>query len=316
MPRAYVVTELGALSSATADFDVLGLGSVSIDVVLRVESWPAADTKVRVQSRECHLGGLTGRALEATAKLGGRCAYAGRLGTDEDSRIVAASLTAAGIDITHAAVDPAHGVVHSTIIASTAGATRNVFSNPAPATGAHDTLPSKNVIRSARVLLVDHHGIAGSIRAARIAREAHIPIVGDFERDDAPGFRELLDLVDHLILSVDFARRVTRTTNAEDAIAALWNTSREIVVLTAGANGCWSRERSMERPALHPAVSIEAIDTTGCGDVFHGAYALALSEGRPPCERLTLASGAAAFKACCQRLGTRAEVESLVHSAA
>jgi sugar/nucleoside kinase (ribokinase family) len=84
---------------------------------------------------EQHLGGLTGRALEAAAKLGARCAYAGRLGTDEDSRVVAASLAAAGINTTHAVIDPAHGVVHSTIIASVGGATRNVFSNPASATG-------------------------------------------------------------------------------------------------------------------------------------------------------------------------------------
>src|SRR5688572_3712423 len=100
-----------------AKFDVLGLGSVSIDEVLRVEYWPKPDSKVRVQSRERRLGGLTGLALATAARLGARCAYAGRLGTDEDSRSVACALNEAGIDTTHAPVDWPYGVVHSTVIA-------------------------------------------------------------------------------------------------------------------------------------------------------------------------------------------------------
>jgi sulfofructose kinase len=98
----------------------------------------------------------------------------------------------------------------------------------------------------------------------------------------------------------------------EEAIAALWNTSREVVVLTAGATGCRYRDRSLEASRLHPAVPVEATDTTGCGDIFHGAYALALAEGLSLVERLALASAAAAFKASKQRLGTREEIESLL----
>jgi sulfofructose kinase len=296
-------------------FDVLGLGSVSIDEVLQVENWPAADTKVRVRSRESHLGGLTGRARAAAAKLGARCAYAGRLGTDEDSRAVAAALTAAGISVEHAASDPAYGVVRSTIIAALDRATRNVFSNPAPATGAHEGLPSEDVIRSARVMLVDHHGVAGAIRAAKIARDAGIPVVGDFERDDDPRFRELLALVDHLILSAQFAKRITRTETVDEALCALWDGSRAVVILTGGEKGCWFCDPPGSVARHYPALPVEATDTTGCGDIFHGGYAAALAEGRSLPDRLALASAAAAFKASEQRLGTRGEVEALLASA-
>ena len=140
-------------------------------------------------------------------------------------------------------------------------------------------------------------------------------MVGDFERDDHPRFRELLALVDHLILSAAFAKRITRTETVEDALSALWDGSRAMVILTDGEKGCWFRDGSANVARHYPALPVEATDTTGCGDIFHGGYAVALAEGRSFAERLALASGAAGFKASEQRLGTRAEVEALLASA-
>jgi ribokinase len=294
----------------SAAFDILGLGSVSIDEVLRVESWPAPDTKLRVQSRERRLGGLTGLALAAAAKLGARCAYAGRLGTDEDSHAVNAALNDAGIDTVQAVVDSAYGVVRSTVITATREGTRNVFSHPASTTGAHETLPADEIIRKSRVLMIDHHGIDGSIRAAHVAGSAGIPIVADFERDDHPRFPELLELVDHLILSWGFAKRVTGAESTAEAIASLWNSKRETVILTTGVTGCWVRERHSSKVERHPAIHIEATDTTGCGDVFHGAYAAALAQTLDLPGRLMVASAAAAFKASRHALGTWEEIDN------
>jgi len=293
-----------------AAFDILGLGSVSIDEILRVQSWPAPDTKLRVESRERCLGGLTGLALAAAAKLGARCAYAGRLGTGEDSNAVIAALNGAGIDTGHAVIDPAYGVVRSTVIAATRDGTRNVFSHPASATGAHETLPADEIIRKSRVLMIDHHGIDGSIRAAHAARSAGIPIVADFERDDHPRFPELLALVDHPILSWGFAKRITGAESTAEAIASLWNSNRETVIVTTGVTGCWVRDRDSSKVERHPALRVAATDTTGCGDVFHGAYAAALAQARDLPGRLMVASAAAAFKASRHGLGTWEEIDN------
>ena len=95
------------------------------------------------------------------------------------------------------------------------------------------------MIRAARVLLVDHFGVAGMIRAARIARDARIPVVADFESADDPQFPTLLALVDHLILSRDFAAHVTGQQDPATAVRALWTAERRAAVVTCGREGCW-----------------------------------------------------------------------------
>ncbi len=81
----------------------------------------------------------------------------------------------------------------------------------------------------------------------------------------------------------------------------MWQEDREIVVVTDGANGCWYRSRESEEVKHRPAFEVDAIDTTGCGDVFHGAYCWALLQNLPIDERIRFASAAAAVKAT--RLG-------------
>ncbi len=273
--------------------DVLGLGSVALDDILLVEAWPEADAKVRVISRTSRLGGLTGHALVAAAKAGARCAYAGRLGLDHDSETTGRALAEAGIDLAAAAYGQEHGVVRSVIISAKQGGTRNVFSHATGLTGAHEDLPTENVIRDASVVLVDHHGIDGSIRAAKLAKA----IVADFERDDHPRFAELLALVDHLILGAAFAQRITGASSPGDAAQRLWRSTRQVVIITAGAEGCWWVSDSEMQPQHHPAVRVETHDTSGCGDVFHGTYAAQLAAGAPLAERIRAATAAASLHA-------------------
>lgn len=293
--------------------DVLGLGSVAVDELLYVDAFPAPDTKLRVAHRERRCGGLTGVALLAAARLGARCAYAGRLGTDSASAFVEKAFAQAGIDTQHAPRAAEHRVVESTIVVATQTGTRNVFSHSPGHTGAHDTLPSADAIRAARVLLVDHHGIPGSIRAAGIARAAGRAVLGDFERDDDPRFRELLALVDHLILSESFARRITGAASPAEAAARLWSPDRQAVIVTCGGGGCWFAHGGAAQHS--PAFKVAVIDTTSCGDVFHGAYATALAAGMEVAGRIRFASAAAALKAArrsAEPLPTRAEVEALL----
>jgi sugar/nucleoside kinase (ribokinase family) len=135
------------------------------------------------------------------------------------------------------------------------------------------------------------------IRAARIARDAGLPVVADFERDPGPRFPELLGLADHLIVSRDFALRLTGARTPAEAAAALWQKERCVVVITAGAAGYHYLTQDLLPEVRHrPAFPVAALDTTGCGDVFHGAYASALARGMAVEARLEFASAAAALK--------------------
>ena len=277
-------------------FDLLGLGSTSVDEVLYVEAFPAPDTKTRVIRAERTCGGLTGRALVAAARLGASCAYAGRLGFDEYSRLIEENFAREGIDTSYAPRAGESSVVVSTIVVGLGTGTRNVFSRSSGMTGAHDRLPAAEVIRNARTLLVDHHGVKGAIRACRLARSAGIPVVADIERADDASFGDLLAAVDHLVVSKAFACRLTGARSAKDAASALWSPQRSAVVVTSGARGCWFTESGRRVDHFHTP-SVEARNTSGCGDVFHGAYAAGLAFGADMKQRLEMASAAAALYA-------------------
>jgi sugar/nucleoside kinase (ribokinase family) len=134
--------------------------------------------------------------------------------------------------------------------------------------------------------------------AARIAHAAGVPIVADFERGEMPGFPELLGLIDHLIISRDFAAQLTGEADPRTAAAKLWTDQRQVVVVTGGAEGCWYLAGSPQAGPQHfPAFPVAVVDTTGCGDVFHGAYAAALVRGLDLPERIRFAAAAAALKA-------------------
>jgi ribokinase/sulfofructose kinase len=129
-------------------------------------------------------------------------------------------------------------------------------------------------------VLVDHIGVAGMARAARVARAAGIAVVADFERDPGPGFPALLAPADHLVVGRDFAARLTGEADPAAAARALWRVDRAAAVVTCGASGCWAAEGpGPGAPRHRPAFAVATVDTTGCGDVFHGAYAAAPERG-------------------------------------
>lgn len=280
-------------------FDILGLGCTAVDDLLYVENYPAADSKMPIRRWERHGGGLTGTALVAAARMGARCQYAGGLGHDELSQFVQRRFQEEGIALDYLDRQDAHRPIHSVIIVDETRQTRTIFYHTEGVAGARTDWPTEDVIRAARVLFVDHYGIPGMIRAARVATAAGIPVVADFESLPAETqFAELVDLVDHPVISLEFARRWSGCEHPADAARALWNTSRKAVVVTCGSDGCWYvGGPDAPRPHHQPAMRVAVVDTTGCGDVFHGAYAAGLVEGLDLTQRVRLASAAAALKA-------------------
>ncbi len=277
--------------------DVLGLGCTAVDDLVFVPQFPAADSKLRVSRRERHCGGLTATALVAAARLGARAAYAGTLGEDADSAFVQAALEQAGVQTGRVVRRPGVRPVRSVILVDERTGSRTILYDVSRAAGAHPRRPAAGVVARSRVLLVDGWGMEGQIRAARLARRLGVPVVGDLESFDRPRFAELLALTDHLIVSEDFARRYTGATGAAEGAQRLWRPDRAVVVVTCGAQGGWWLAAGMAGPRPYAAFPVRVVDTTGCGDVFHGAYAAVLARGLPLEERLRVAAAAAALKA-------------------
>jgi sugar/nucleoside kinase (ribokinase family) len=278
--------------------DILGLGCTAVDELLYVDAYPPEDGKTPVRRRDRQCGGLTATAMVAGARLGRRCAFAGTLGNDEASQFVVNRFVEEGIDVALICRREEARPVRSTIIINPNRQTRTIFYDPKDVFGADPLWPEEDVIRRARVLLVDDYGVEGMIRAATICRAAGIPVVADFEIGGHPLFPTLLELVDHLVLSRAFAQKLTGEHDPAAAARTLWRPGRRAVVVTCGVEGCWyvTRERP-DAPCHQPAIVVEAVDTTGCGDVFHGGYAAALAYGWDIPTALRFAATAAGLKA-------------------
>ena len=165
-------------------WDVLGLGCVAVDDLLYIPVYPPPDSKVRVRRRERQCGGLTGTALVAAARLGARCAFAGVLGDDEDSRFVKDAFRREGVDVSPIVHRAEARPIRSTILVDEGRHTRTIFFDLAGSTGADPEAPDAEVIRAARVLFVDHYGMEGMARAANRPR-------GGVARRRRPGARRV-----------------------------------------------------------------------------------------------------------------------------
>ena len=278
-------------------FDVVGLGASSIDELLWVARFPEADSKIPVLRRARHCGGIGATSLVAAARLGSRTAYAGTLGTDEHSQFVVDALNLKGVHTEHVHVYPGAMPVLSVILLDESRKTRTIIYDSGGIVGPEDDWLPTELLVNARVLLVDYLRIDLMIRAARVARAAGTAVVGDLEDASAPRVAELLEVVDHLVLSSSFAAAFTGERSPARAAECLAAPGRSVVV-TCGADGSWYLPEAGPRDPVHqPAFLVDAVDTNGCGDVFHGAYASALARGLALPDRVRFASAAAAISA-------------------
>ncbi|MFO7697451.1 MAG: PfkB family carbohydrate kinase [Anaerolineae bacterium] len=279
-------------------YDVLGFGAIALDDLLYLERFPDADTKVPIMDSVRQGGGLTATALVAVARLGGRAAYAGVLGDDSFSREAIEGLESEGVDCSHVLRQEGAGPVRAIVLIDKTTGYRTILYDARHLTTRDPETLSDDLLAQARVLFLDQRiASSGAVMAAR-AHALGIPVVADVERLTDPGVHEMMDLTDHLIVGQALAALLTGETDPERAAEALWRESRTAAVVTAGGRGSWYR--TADAPVRHqPIFPVTVVDTTGCGDVFHGAYALQLARGAsiPDCVRY--AAAAAALKATC-----------------
>ena len=241
-------------------------------------------------------GGPAANAAVTVARLGLRSAFAGYLGNDPWADRILKEFHDEGIHtdfiVRGSAPTPISAILvkpdgKRTVI-NYHGDTENLPADSLDLSGVH-----------ARAFLFDGHQPWLSLALVDIAKQTGIPTILDAGSVHI-GTRSLAEKVDYLVCSEKFAVEYTGQEDPEQAAARL-NELAPTIIITLGRNGLvWSRNGTVHH--LH-AFEVEVMDSTGAGDVFHGALAASLAEGRDWEETLRFASAAAAIS--CTRLGAR-----------
>lgn len=303
-------------------FDVLGVGLASLDLLCLVGRFPEPDTKSAMLAFSRQGGGQIGTALAAVARLGGRAAFLGKLGDDDVGRAARESLGAEGVDLSRLITVPGMPSLLAVILVEAGSGRRTILVQQDPrSTIAAEEVPA-DVVASARAVHLDTHEVAGALAAAAHARASGTVVSLDAERI-RPGVERLVPLVDYLVAAQDFPRAFTGLADDRAALEALASLGPPVVVQTLGAAG--ARALVAGRHLEVPGFAVPVVDTTGAGDVFHGAFLLAMLEAvetpaaaAPAAVRraIRFANGAATMK--CRALGgragipTRAELEAFL----
>jgi len=275
--------------------EILGVGTVTIDNFIFVEKYPTSDQKEKIVAEHRSFGGLVGTALATAARFGGRCVYWGIVGVESDSRSVIEGLSDAGIECINLIEKRGVHAVHSYIIADESLHTRTIFfSDPLCVMPEREQI-DKSIFKTVKVLLTDQTGI----EAARYAKQLGIPVVADMDWLGRSDEQEFMEIVDHLVLSAEFARSVVNKDNPAEIVHSLQEIGdRVCTAVTFGAEGCYfSSKTDEDRVKRIPAFNVPARETTGCGDVFHGAYAFALTLNYSIHECMLFASAASSLYA-------------------
>lgn len=291
-----------------ASFEIVGLGLATVDVMTLTPRLPGPDDVFAVDEIVVQGGGPVATALVAAARLGASTAYLGAIGSGRWGREVDAGFARYGVDASYARHGGEGEQSLSVILVQAASGRRSILYRPGTLPDlAPDEAPAA-VVEGARILHLDGGHLVAALHAARLARAAGVTVSFDGGAGEKwPGIEELLPLVDVMVVARQFA--ATYTGEADPAAAGpalLREYGPQEVVITDGERGAWywdGRER------LHrPAFSVDVVDTTGAGDVFHGAYLFAHLREWGPARRLAFAGATAALK--CRRVGGRAGIPS------
>lgn len=279
---------------------VVGLGACVLDTLIHCNTYPTQDTKQKAESIFLAGGGPVGNALVVMSKLGVQTEVIGGFGADSAGAYLLDDFKKYGVGVDNATVCQGKTSFVSYIVLAADKATRTcVFDR--------GTVPDEpnnlrlSAIDYADVLHLDGNYLECAITAAKYAKQRGVKVSLD-AGGLYNGIERLLPFVDLLIPSAEFALGLTGETQIEGAMRVLHERySPEILVVTDGSNGgyFWLDGRAWH----YDSVKVEAVDTNGAGDTFHGAFVTAYCRGKNVAESCAFASQVAAFK--CAHNGLR-----------
>ena len=283
------------------DIEVVGLGQASLDFLGITSSFPRENEKSELQNVEIQCGGPASTAMVTLARLGIRTSFLGSISDDFFGREIVKGLQKEGVDFSLLTIRPGHTSQVAFIAISPQNGNRTIFWHR----GSVPPLKREEVALAhfpkAGILHVDGLMMEAAIEAARQAREMGWKIVMDAGtlRQGSP---DLIRFVDIVVASEGFAKALVGPgAPMEKALEAFVEMGAGKAVITLGAQGSVGCENG--RIIFQRSYPVMAIDTTGAGDVYHGAYIYGVLQHWDMAACMRFASAIAAMK--CRRIGAR-----------
>jgi sulfofructose kinase len=285
--------------------DVVGVGLNATDTLIPVQHYPAAGSKVEFRSANVLPGGQVATAMVACQSWGLRTRYVGKVGDDPAAALHRAEFARLGVE-THLLTAQGCPSQQAFILVDDAGERTVLWKRDDRLALRLGDLRQEWIL-NARALHLDGHDTAAATLAATWARAAGIPVIADLD-ELYPGVDALLPLIDYLITSRDIPGRISGESDLRKSLPAVSSRyGARLTAATLGPEGVLAYDGAQFHYA--PAYLVQAVDTTGAGDIFHAGFIYGLLQGWPLQRQLEFACAAAALN--CTGIGARGHIAAL-----
>ncbi len=292
------------------DYDIVGIGVSTLDVLTIVEDFAASEGVQQAIEAKFQGGGPVATALVAAAKLGAKVAMLDSLGDDFVGQSILKEFKRHGVLTSQIKISPDTISSLASVWIRERDGKRSIAYRPgtAPELTPED-LPLE-VIKKAKILHLNGRHIQCCLAACSLAKEHQVKISFDGGAGRyRPELEPLIPWIDICIVAKDFAEQYSQSNNINYAAQCFLDRGCELVVITDGERGSYIYSEQIEHfhcPAFPVA---KVVDTTGCGDVYHGVFLFSLASGLTLAESARRASAAAAINT--QNIGGRGKLITL-----
>jgi sulfofructose kinase len=283
--------------------DIVCVDYPVMDFLIQVNKIPPSNGAGSFEQVSWQGGGNGSTAIVAAARLGAKTGMVGIVGNDQYGRCCINDFKRHGVDISHIAIDEKGSTAFCICLAETSTKMRTFIGSQDSCRQMNPNELDKEYITSAKYLHIARLDEA-AIEAAKIAKDNGVKVSIDAGRYD-PLVIENIALFDVFIASEFFYEGIFDNKDYKNNCAELQGMGPEIVVVTLGANGCVGIQNGnyFEIPTFN---EVRVVDTTGAGDVFHGAFIYGLLQGWDAEKAAIFSNAVSSIK--CTRLGGRTAI--------
>ena len=282
------------------------MGLNSVDFLSLVPEFPTLNSKMEILQFSKQGGGQVATAMVALSRWGIRTKYIGKVGDDELGAFSLNSLRQDGVDVSFVTIEPNAISQFAMIIVDRASGERTILWNRDKQLMYREGELRREELCSGKILHLDGHDLRAALQSAQWAKEEGIPTVIDLDKIE-PLTSELIKKIDFVITSSNFPTLFTGISDREKALIEMQRQTPGFLCATLGREGAVALvEGNILRVR---GFKVDAVDTTGAGDVFHAGFIYGLLQNWEVREILRFANAVAALK--CRDLGGRRGIPTL-----